>query len=117
MIKRLLQGMQVHTDTLATALFEGIHFKGEFLKQKATRQLFAREQYLPSMIIGRASIRGWQDEGELDTFARAKIRTKNLLENYQRPAIPVEQRKELVKMVAGLAKQAGLEALPGVESE
>jgi trimethylamine--corrinoid protein Co-methyltransferase len=117
MIKRLLQGMQVHTDTLATALFEGIHFKGEFLKQKATRQLFAREQYLPSMIIDRASIRGWQDEGELDTFARAKIRTKNLLENYQRPAIPVEQRKELVKMVAGLAKQAGLEALPGVESE
>jgi trimethylamine--corrinoid protein Co-methyltransferase len=117
MIKRLLQGMQVHTDTLATALFEGIHFKGEFLKQKATRQLFAREQYLPSMIIDRASIRGWQEEGELDTFARAKIRTKNLLENYQRPAIPVEQRKELVKMVAGLAKQAGLEALPGVESE
>jgi trimethylamine--corrinoid protein Co-methyltransferase len=117
MIKRLLQGMQVHTDTLATALFEGIHFKGEFLKQKATRQLFAREQYLPSMIIDRASIRGWQEEGELDTFARAKIRTKNLLENYQRPAIPVEQRKELVKMVAGLAKQAGLEALPGIESE
>jgi trimethylamine--corrinoid protein Co-methyltransferase len=60
MAHRLLDGMQVRTETLATALFEGINFKGDFLKQKVTRELFPKEQYLPSAVIDRDSIRGWQ---------------------------------------------------------
>src|SRR3972149_9684818 len=39
MTQRLLDGMRVHTQTLATELFEGINFKGDFLKQRATRDL------------------------------------------------------------------------------
>ena len=48
MAQRLLKGVQVQTETLATELFAGIEFKGEFLKQKATRQLFPIEQHMPS---------------------------------------------------------------------
>ena len=48
MTHRLLEGMKMQTETLATALFEGIDFKGDFLKQKVTRDLFAQEQYLPA---------------------------------------------------------------------
>ncbi len=48
MAQRLLAGIEVRTETLATGLFEGINFKGDFLKQKATRELFSKEQYLPS---------------------------------------------------------------------
>jgi trimethylamine--corrinoid protein Co-methyltransferase len=50
MTRRLLDGMRIQTETLATALFEGINFKGDFLKQRATRDLFSKEQYLPSAI-------------------------------------------------------------------
>ncbi len=53
MAQRLLVGMEVRTETLATALFEGINFKGDFLKQKITRELFPREQNLPSAVIDR----------------------------------------------------------------
>ena len=116
MAQRLVKGMLVHTDTLATALFEGINFKGEFLKQKATRQLFSKEQYLPSAVIDRGSIRSWQEEGALDTFTRAKARTKILLESYRLPEIPIEHKKALDQFVFDLARQAGLETLPGVES-
>jgi trimethylamine---corrinoid protein Co-methyltransferase len=112
MAKRLLAGMQVRTETLATALFEGINFKGDFLKKKITRELFAKEQYLPSAIIDRDSIRGWQEQGSLDTFARAKIRTQQLLKDYRRPALVPEQEKELRSMVEGLARGAGMEELP-----
>ena len=80
MAKRMLTGMQVLTKTLATELFEGINFKGDFLKQKITRELFPKEQYLPSSVIDRDSIRGWQAGGSKDTFARAKDRTKQLLQ-------------------------------------
>lgn len=114
MAQRLLEGVQVHTDTLATAMFEGINFKGEFLKQKITRQLFKKEQYLPSAVIDRGSIRAWEESGRLDAFARAKARTAELLAAYERPDLPPEQERELREMVARLAGEAGLEELPGL---
>jgi len=114
MAQRLLEGMKVHTETLATGLFEGIFFKGEFLKQKATRQLFAKEQYLPTSIIDRGSIRGWQEEGGLDTFSRAKARVQKLLQDYQPPEIAPEKSAELDRMVKRLAHAAGLMTLPGI---
>jgi trimethylamine--corrinoid protein Co-methyltransferase len=115
MAKRLLDGVQVRTETLATAMFEGLNFKGDFLKQKITRKLFRQEQYLPSNIIDRGSIRAWQDGGSLDALARAKSRLTELLAAYERPPLPSEQERELHRMVTGLAREAGMAPLPEVE--
>jgi trimethylamine--corrinoid protein Co-methyltransferase len=115
MAQRMLAGIEQRTETLATALFEGINFKGDFLKQKATRQLFSVEQYLPSAVIDRDSIRGWQESGGLDTFARARQRTSQLLSAYQRPELPTGTENELRAMVNSLAAQAGMEHLPDLE--
>lgn len=115
MAKRLVQGIQVQTDTLATAMFEGINFKADFLKQKLTRQLFAKEQYLPSEVIDRGSIRTWQEKGSLDTFQRACSRTEQLLANYKRPVAPPEQEAELRHLMSSLAQKAGLAELPAVD--
>ena len=114
MARRLLAGVQARTETLATAMFEGINFKGDFLKQRVTRELFAKEQYLPSDVIDRDSIRGWQQSGSHDTFARAKARTQQLLGEYQRPQMDPACEKELVGMVERLAKQAGMDSLPAL---
>jgi len=115
MAKRMLEGITVRTETLATAMFEGINFKGDFLKQRITRELFSQEQYLPSDVIDRDSIRGWQQAGRLDTFARAKVRTQQLLDEYQRPQMDPVKEKELVSMVASLAKNAGMDTLPALD--
>jgi trimethylamine--corrinoid protein Co-methyltransferase len=115
MTKRLLQGVSQHTQTLALEMFSGINFKGDFLKQKATRQLFSKEQYLPSEVIDRSSIRAWQQEGSLDAFARAKKRVDDLLEAYQLPAIPSEMKQELRQQVTSLAVQAGMPGLPPLD--
>ncbi|HTX90454.1 MAG TPA: trimethylamine methyltransferase family protein [Anaerolineales bacterium] len=112
MAQRLVAGVEVRTETLATALFEGINFKGDFLKQKATRELFSKEQYLPSSVIDRDSIRGWQASGSPDTFARAKARTQELLAAYEKPRYTPEQDRELRTMVENLARKAGMDALP-----
>jgi trimethylamine--corrinoid protein Co-methyltransferase len=112
MAKRLAAGIEVRTETLATALFEGINFKGDFLKQKVTRELFPKEQYLPSAVIDRDSIRGWQQAGSRDTFARAKTRTRELLAAYRRPPLDAAQERELRSMVQSLAEKAGMEKLP-----
>ncbi len=112
MAQRLLAGMQVHTETLATALFAGINFKGDFLKQKITRQLFAKEQYLPSAVIDRGSIRAWEEGGRLDTFQRARVRVAELLAAYRRPPMPPEQERELRALVERQAQAAGMDRLP-----
>lgn len=115
MAKRMLKGIQAQTDPLAAGMYAGIDFQGDFLKQPLTGKLFKEEQYLPSPVIDRGSIRTWQAAGELDTFQRAQSRMKELLTSYQPPAIPEAQAAELTRLVAGLAAKAGLENLPVVE--
>ncbi len=115
MAQRMLAGIELRTETLATGLFEGINFKGDFLKQKATRELFSKEQHIPSSVIDRDSIRGWQASGGFDTFARAKARTRELLAAYERPKYTPGQERELRTMVENLARKAGMDALPQLE--
>ena len=112
MALRLLEGIRVHTDTLALEMFASISFRGDFLKQKITRQLFPKEQYLPSAVLDRGSIRAWEEGGRLDTFARAKARVRELLAAYQRPPMDPDQERELRSMVERLARQAGMNSLP-----
>jgi trimethylamine--corrinoid protein Co-methyltransferase len=115
MAQRLLAGMQEHTATLALELFAGIDFKGDFLKQKATRQLFRLEQHLPSAAIDRDSLRGWQQSGCLDAFERARIEVQRLVAAYCPPELPQGQVDELRAMVSRLARTAGMERLPDLE--
>jgi trimethylamine--corrinoid protein Co-methyltransferase len=114
MAKRLLQGVMIHTGTLGLEFFEGIAFKGEFLKQKATGQLFAREQYIPSAVVDRGSVRAWEQNGKLDAVARARQRVDDLLGEYAPPLLPEGQIAALDELVGSLAKQVGMDALPDV---
>ena len=111
-VRRLLDGVEARTETLALELFEGIAFKGEFLKQRATKELFGLEQYLPSKVIDRDSVRGWEQAGALDTWGRAKERTRQLLEGYEPPSHDPACMAELRAIVERLARGAGMEVLP-----
>lgn len=114
MAKRLLMGIDQRTETLALEFFTAFNFKGDFLKQKLTRELFHQEQYMPSDVIDRDSIRGWQQSGAQDAFARAKYRTMELVKDYQRPDAG-EKETGLVRLVTSLAKAVGMERLPDLE--
>ncbi len=115
MIQRLLGGMKVQTETLATAMFEGINFKGDFLKQKITRELFSKEQYLPSAVIDRASVRAWQAEGSTDAFSRTKSRVQKLLADYRRPEMDAGKEQELQSLMDSQARSAGMDTLPELD--
>lgn len=113
MAQRMLQGMKVHTQTLATGFYEGINFKGgDFLKQRITLQLFQKEQYMPGKVIDRDSMRGWKESGSMDTFTRAKIRVQEILTSYRRPELDPAKVEALHAYVFDLARKAGMETLP-----
>jgi trimethylamine--corrinoid protein Co-methyltransferase len=117
MAKRMIGGVNLHTDTLATGFYDDkINFKGgDFLKQKITMQLFKKEQHLPSAIIDRDSMRGWKEAGSLDAFSRAKVIVNDLLASYRLPEIDSAKRDSLHAFVLDLAKKAGAEQLPVLE--
>ena len=113
MARRMLEGMKVHTETLATGFYEGINFKGgDFLKQRITLQLFQKEQHMPGKVIDRDSMRGWKESGSMDTFTRAKIRVQEILASYTKPELDPVKVAELHAFVLDLAKQAGMDTLP-----
>jgi len=113
MAQRMLEGMKIHTDTLATGFYEGVNFKGgDFLKQKITLKLFQKEQHMPGTVIDRDSMRGWKESGSMDAFARARVRVQQLLASYTKPELDPDKVAELHAYVVELARQAGMESLP-----
>jgi trimethylamine:corrinoid methyltransferase-like protein len=55
---------------------------------------------------------GWQQAGGLDTFARARQRTQELLGGYTRPAIAIEHERELSRQMQSVATAAGMAHIP-----
>jgi trimethylamine--corrinoid protein Co-methyltransferase len=116
MARRFLRGIATPTDTLATGFYAGVDFKGgDFLKQRITIDLFQKEQYLTGPVIDRDSMRGWQDAGSLDTFARAKVQVNKLVSSYKRPLMDSTHEETLHSFVLSLARAAGLDELPSLD--
>jgi trimethylamine--corrinoid protein Co-methyltransferase len=112
--QRMLAGIQARTPTLATEMFAALGHSGDFLKLKETRQLFRSEQYLPSSVIDRESLRGWQEAGSPDAFARARARVNELVAAYHRPELPLSLESGLHAFIEAEARRAGMERLPGI---
>lgn len=111
--QRFGRGIEARGESLALAMFARTGRSGEFLKLKETRNLFREEQYLPSPVIDRASLRGWQDAGALDAFARARARADQLVAEYRRPALAPEREAAMLTLMRAEAARVGLTTLPG----
>jgi trimethylamine:corrinoid methyltransferase-like protein len=94
------------------SFYQDINFKGDFLKQKITRELFRVEQNLPSEVIDRSSYRGWKESGSNDTFQRAKQRVEELLNTYSHPKIDNGKLEDLDVFMRSLSQKAGMEIMP-----
>ncbi len=108
---RLVRGVEMRGETLATAMFAQAGLSGEFLKLKETRALFRQEQHLPSPVIDR-SARGSKPPS--DAFSRARARVDELVSRYQKPSLPEDVLRKYQSIVEREADRAGAaSALPG----
>ena len=112
--QRLLAGIKARTPTLATEMFAMLGHSGDFLKLKETRQLFRSEQYLPSSVVDRDSLRGWQEAGAPSAFDRAHARVNGLVAAYCQPEIPAALQREMCVFMQAEAQRAGMARLPGI---
>jgi trimethylamine--corrinoid protein Co-methyltransferase len=94
--QRLVRGVEVHGESLATAMFAQTGLSGNFLKLKETRALFRQEQYLPSPVTDR-SARG--SEPPSDIFTRARARVDELVSSYRKPSLPEDVLRKFKAIV------------------
>jgi len=113
--KRLLRGIDQTSETLALDHYGDFEFPGNFLKHKLTRQLYREENYLPSNVIDRGSLREWKENLKPDSIMRAKSQVEQLIETYHPPKVETEKVKEMTKLVSSFARQAGMEHLPKIK--
>ena len=112
--RRLLEGIEARTPSLAVDMFARAGLAGEFLKLPETRKLFRLEQHLPSAIIDRASLRAWQEAGSRDAFSRARVpRGGARSPPTGAPCSAPNASARLRAVVEPLAAAAGLHGLPG----
>ena len=110
--KRILKGVGQDDAALEPDYYENFEFPGNFLKEKLTRKLYREEFYLPSSVIDRDSLRAWKENKSLDTFERAKKQVAELISSYKPPQVDDLKVKEMTRLVATHARQAGLDELP-----
>ena len=110
---RLVCGVEMRGETLATAIFAQTGLSGEFLKLKETRALFRLEQHLPSPIIDRTA-RGSQPPS--DAFTRARARVDELVSLYRKPSLSENVLQKFQSIIEREANRAGVASTsPGTE--
>ncbi len=114
MARRLIQGIEVRDDPIALTLIRSLGHRADYLATAHTVEWFQREFYIPSNVIDRGSLDGWEKAGSPTALDRARSRVTELLASYERPPISDELASELRKITKKAANQLGLVELPDV---
>jgi trimethylamine--corrinoid protein Co-methyltransferase len=112
MAKRFIAGIEVRDEPIALGLMRKLGHRADYLAEPHTLKWFAKELYLPSEVIDRASLDGWQRKGGKTTVERAKDRVAKLLSGYRPPAVSDELKRELRVIATRAAQRFGMQELP-----
>ncbi|HEY43952.1 MAG TPA: hypothetical protein G4O11_08235 [Anaerolineae bacterium] len=112
MAKRLLAGIEAREEPIALSLIRKMGHRAEYLAEPHTLKWFRDEFYIPSEIIDRSSLDGWQKKGAKTAWQRAAERVDHLLSSYQPSPISDELRTELRSITMKAAQNVGMGELP-----
>jgi len=99
MAKRILAGVTVTPETLATDVIESVGPGGHYLTQEHTRTHFRTEFWLPTL-IDRQMRRTWEATGKKTMAERIRARVIDILEHHNPMPIAPEVETRLVELVA-----------------
>lgn len=112
MAKRFVAGIDVRDEPIALDIMRKLGHRADYLADPHTLKWFSRELYLPSEVIDRASLDGWQRKGAQTTVERASERVARLLDGYRPPSVPADLRAELRAIATRAARRFGMTELP-----
>ncbi len=116
MVQRLRRGVEPHDGRLGLSLFEELLSEGHLLIAAHTRRHRADEIHQSSPVIERSPLGRFRDEGETTLGARAARQVDELLGRWQPSRLNEDAQRALCERMAAAAFEAGLSALPEIET-
>jgi trimethylamine--corrinoid protein Co-methyltransferase len=101
-IKRISQGFEVSTETLATDIVKLVGPAGNFLAEPHTVEHFRKELWLPNQLWTRQSFDGWQSQGSSSFGKRLADHVKDILNTHA----PQQLDDVLIKEIDCIVKHA-----------
>jgi trimethylamine--corrinoid protein Co-methyltransferase len=112
MAKRLIAGLEPRDNPIALTLMRKLGHRADYLAEPHTLKWFAKELYLPSPVVDRASLDGWKRSGARSAVERASERVDRLVSGYRPRPLPDALRAELRAITTRAAQKFGMEKLP-----
>ena len=100
MVKRIMRGIEINTDTLAIDIIDKVGPGGNFLGEKHTRKHYQSEHDL-STLSDRLTREAWEKEGSKDVVQRANEVVKQRLESHKVESLD----REVVEMLKKIASK------------
>jgi len=94
MVKRVMQGIAVNKDTLATEVIKSVGAGGNYLGEKHTRTHMRNEQSTPTL-IDRCSAEKWESTGSKTMLMKAEEEALKILETHVPVPLPQEVSQKL----------------------
>jgi len=113
MAYRLISGIAMRDDPIATDLFEGFSSDTQFLTMPHTRKWYRKEHTFPK-IIDRDTYDFWASLGKNDMADRAAVEVGQLLNSTPPNLISKDAQTELKKIMYNDAKRNGIDELPSI---
>jgi trimethylamine--corrinoid protein Co-methyltransferase len=104
-MKRMLQGIVVNRETLATEVIREVGPGGTYLSHKHSRDYFRKEHFIP-WLSDRRSHSSWLADGGRDLKEVARERAKQILATHQPVPLDKDVEKELRIVVKEAEKRA-----------
>jgi trimethylamine---corrinoid protein Co-methyltransferase len=98
MSRRLINGIEINAETLASEIIKKIGPGGNYLKSPHTRAHYRNELWFTDLLT-RVHYNRWQVDGALDLAARIRAKIKEINESHVVPALPVEIIEQLQSFI------------------
>ncbi|HSW10379.1 MAG TPA: trimethylamine methyltransferase family protein [Bacillota bacterium] len=109
---RLHRGLDCSEEAMAADLIAALGPGGNYLTARHTAAWFRRELHLPTPIIDRRDRNRWQAEGGTDSFQRARLRVREILDGHRPAPLGPDRERGLDRAATKIMDEAGVAHLP-----
>jgi trimethylamine--corrinoid protein Co-methyltransferase len=106
-VKRILKGIEIDTDTLATEAIDRVSYGGNFVEDSHTLHHLRREERFSPLLLTTAPCREWR-ENPRTIYDRAGDQITDIMKHHEVPPLEPDLQKELDIILTAAKRELGV---------
>lgn len=106
LVRRIIRGIEVNPDTLATDVIKAVGPGGHFLNEDHTLKHFRNQMWFPT-VLDRNNRERWEADGAKDLGKRLNEKVLDILDNYEPQPLSESAQREIDSIVKEYEKEVG----------